>query len=100
MLGVCREHGRDLDVRVRGYTSLTAIADALKCGKAHYAKEITVLALVPNRAEQYKAIPVAASGTCKKDETANSLLPYYREVIKVWYNDARGYEQRGPIANY
>jgi hypothetical protein len=63
------------------------------------AKEATVGALLPIRRENYQARPVFASGTCKKDETAVSIIPLYRAVIDYWYEKDEGHKQRGPIAD-
>jgi hypothetical protein len=62
------------------------------------AKEATVGAPLPIRRENYQARPVFASGTCKKDETAVSIIPLYRAVIGYWYEKDEGHKQRGPIA--
>jgi hypothetical protein len=85
VLGLCREHSGGVDVSIQGFACLERISAALKAGEVHMAKEATVGALLPIRRENYQARPVFASGTCKKDETAVSIIPLYRAVIDYWY---------------
>ena len=85
VLGLCREHSGGVDVSIQGLACLERISAALKAGEVHMAKEATVGALLPIRRENYQARPVFASGTCKKDGTAVSIIPLYRAVIGYWY---------------
>ena len=99
VLGLCREHPGGVDVSIQGLACLERISAALKAGEVHMAKEATVGALLAIRRENYQARPVFASGTCKKDETAVSIIPLYWAVIGYWYEKDEGHKQRGPIAD-
>jgi hypothetical protein len=102
VLGLCRGHSGGVDVSIQGLACLERISAALKAGEVHMAKEATVGALLPIRRENYQARPVFASGTCKKDETAVSIMHHpslsgcHRLLV---YEKDEGHKQRGPIAD-
>lgn len=98
IVGICREHGSALDLRVRSQESLTDVEDALHGEKprAHYASEATVAAIAPFRNLSYSAIPVALSGSCKAD-TGEGMALWLRELFRVWKESEDGEKRHGPI---
>jgi len=128
--GGCREHtpgGKPLFFN-RAQDALD-LKELVTSGKIHLAKEALFAALAPNAKHAYFCRPVAAQGSCKKDESweqhgdvlevrrcptahpARGSLPLLRTLLtlpchaalqkieKIWYTDARGYALRGPISN-
>ena len=98
IIGICREHGSTLDLRVRSQESLADIEDALhgEEPRAHYASEATVAAIAPFRNSSYSAIPIALSGSCKA-ETGEGMALWLRELIEAWRVNGDGGERCGPI---
>ena len=96
IVGLCREHSHDVNVTFDSTDVLDRLKYAIDQGKVHYGSEATVGALVPLRGNNYSAIPLFVSLTCKKDETASSLAPFMEHFFSAWYADSRGYKQRGP----
>jgi len=98
IVGVCREHGSALDLRVRSQESLADAEDALhgENPRAHYASEATVAAVAPFRNSSYSAIPVALSGSCKA-ETGEGMALWLRELIRAWRENEDGEKRHGPL---
>ena len=96
IVGICREHSAELDVTFDGTEVLDRIKAAIERGEVHYGSEATVGALVPLRGQNYSAIPLFVSLTCKKNETASSLAPFMESFFSSWYLNSEGYEKRGP----
>ncbi|KZV91926.1 hypothetical protein EXIGLDRAFT_579283, partial [Exidia glandulosa HHB12029] len=71
--GFCREHSDPFDVQFRSMAEPLALAEALRDGRVHLAKEMTVAAigpLLPNPRD-YVARPIHISGTCKSEDAAD-----------------------------
>jgi hypothetical protein len=98
IVGVCREHGSALDLRVRSQESVADIEDALhgEEPQVHYASEATVAAIAPFRNSSYSAIPVALSGSCKA-ETGEGMALWIRELIRAWRENVDGEPRCGPL---
>ncbi len=98
IIGICREHGSTLDLRVWSQESLADVEDALhgEEPRAHYASEATVAAITPFRDSSYSAIPVALSGSCKA-ETGEGMALWLRELIRSWKENEDGEKRHGPL---
>ena len=98
VLGVCREHAGEIDLRVLSFESILAIGTALHSEKprAHYASEATVVAVAPFRDTSYFAVPIALSGSCK-GETGEGMETWLREVIRAWEESEDGQGAHGPL---
>ncbi|KZV95332.1 hypothetical protein EXIGLDRAFT_610725 [Exidia glandulosa HHB12029] len=73
MVGYCREHSDPFDMQFRSMAEPRAIAEAMRDGKIHLAKEMTVAAigpLLPNPRD-YVARPIHISGTCKSEDAGD-----------------------------
>lgn len=98
IIGLCREHAGNLDLRVRSLQSITSIQDALceDTPRAHYASEATVVAIAPFRSSNYSAIPLALSGSCKA-ENGNVMAGWLGGAISAWKEEESGESLHGPI---
>lgn len=98
ILGVCREHGGGLDLRVLSAESVLAVDAALHNEKpcAHYASEATVVAVAPFQNTSYFAVPIALSGSCK-GETGDGMAVWLQEVIRAWRENEDGEMAHGPL---
>jgi hypothetical protein len=98
ILGVCREHASELDLRVRSAESVLTVEAALHDEKprADYASEATVVAVAPFRDTSYFAVPIVLSGSCK-GETGGRMAIWLQEVIRAWKENEDGERGHGPL---
>lgn len=92
VIGLCREHVKNVDTTVSSIETLREIQLALDEGRVHRAKEATVISFGPFSPIKYTPIPVAIIGTCKteKDFEHAKLL---RTVLQA-FNES----PHGPVA--
>ncbi|KAL1726283.1 hypothetical protein EV714DRAFT_276749 [Schizophyllum commune] len=97
VVGLCREHTRDLDVRVPTSSDVDRIAEALRERKVCYGKDGTVIAIAPlTDDEHYSPVPILLSPSCKK-ESGLQLADWLSRVIEVWRTHEYGERLHGPI---
>jgi hypothetical protein len=92
IVGVCREHAHQTDLSSLSDNPVEKLQDvqaALKSGKCHLAKEITVVALAPFAATDYNARVFLASPTCKT-ESEEFQLALIQQVLFCWKLSPRG----------
>ncbi|KAL1749281.1 hypothetical protein HDZ31DRAFT_28139 [Schizophyllum fasciatum] len=104
ILGVCREHSGNVDVRNTSVANIDKLVHCLKPEEGetppaicHFGKDATVVALAPVTHEtQYSPIPVIVSPTCKK-ETGKELAAWLGTVVDVWERHPHGAAVHGPL---
>ncbi|KIJ30600.1 hypothetical protein M422DRAFT_53688 [Sphaerobolus stellatus SS14] len=85
ILGFCREHSTNFDLRVVTVENMEDLASHLKCGVFHRATEATVASLAAYGAENYSPATFLISGTCKA-ETADMQVQLWETIIDSWYS--------------
>ncbi|KAJ3873045.1 hypothetical protein F5051DRAFT_381541 [Lentinula edodes] len=97
VLGLCREHAKNVKPVVSDYEALQAIEDAFNDGQVHIGKDATVVALASlTNPDDYIAIPVLISPSCKA-ETGNALAGWLQIFLDVWKTHPSGEALHGPI---
>lgn len=112
VIGICREHGKKVNLKVDDVESLDKLSKALENGKTisfalvkfshslgicHHGKDGTVLAIaVVTDAEHYTPIPLLLSASCKK-ETGKVLKEWLSLFMDVWHEHPYGQALYGPI---
>lgn len=89
VIGLCREHVKNVDTTVSSIETLREIQLALDEGRVHRAKEATVISFGPFSSIKYNPIPAAIIGTCKteKDFEHAKLL---RTVLQAFNESPHG----------
>jgi hypothetical protein len=98
MVGVCREHSKDIKKTVDTVEDIHNLAEALKKDKTcHYGKEATVcgIAQITDK-KNYVVTPVCASCSCKA-ETADDMQSWITEILAVWKKSPNGEARHGPL---
>lgn len=97
VVGLCREHALQLDLRVTSIDAVTQVAAAVHGDEpiVHYGSEATVAAMAPFRKEHYTVIPLMVSATCKT-ETAENLAEHILMILKSWHEHEDGERRHGP----
>ncbi|TDL20789.1 hypothetical protein BD410DRAFT_870927 [Rickenella mellea] len=96
IVGLCREHGRLLDLTCTDLDSMRSVATAVETGLCHFGKEATVAAIAAFSPDRYQAFPVIVSPTCKT-ETAVDQAKFIQLLIASWKSSAHGENKHGPI---
>ncbi|KAJ3775493.1 hypothetical protein FB446DRAFT_609311, partial [Lentinula raphanica] len=97
LVGLCREHSKDLNLQLDSYKAIEAIGDALDNSKCHLGKDGTVLAIAPvSDREQYSPVPLILSPSCKK-ESGTVLKDWLQLFMTVWQEHPYGEALYGPI---
>lgn len=103
VLGLCREHVHNVDIRVTDLKSVESIRDKLDDkelspdDKVCYGKDATVLAIAPYaRSDHYTPIPIIVSPSCKS-EKGDALAEWLQTVIETWKTHEFGERLHGPL---
>lgn len=96
IVGVCREHAHMIDRKVLSLEMVERAATALngEHPTCHYAKEATVAAIAPHSMENYNAVPIAVSGSCKKEKGMECAV-WIDAIVRAW--EKHGEEKHGGI---
>ncbi|KAF6742437.1 hypothetical protein DFP72DRAFT_1022411 [Ephemerocybe angulata] len=101
VLGLCREHSHRVDTEVKDMASIEAIRKAIfepdtDGEKVCFGTEATVVAIAAYHPEQYSAIPLVASPSCKT-ETGAEIRVWIKSVTEWWKEHEFGERVHGPI---
>ncbi|KAF6752932.1 hypothetical protein DFP72DRAFT_814901 [Ephemerocybe angulata] len=101
VLGLCREHGHRVDTRVTDIAAIETIRKALfdpdsDEQKVCFGTEATVVAIAPYSPENYLAVPLVASPSCKT-EKGEQIRLWIKDVIALWKSHPCGERMHGPI---
>ena len=83
IVGFCREHAGSCDLRVQSLDTVKQGKDAVHNGAIHFGKEATVATIAPFRKDNYTAIPIFVSPTCKA-ETAPEMCLWLNMILEEW----------------
>ncbi|KAG8927131.1 hypothetical protein FRC01_007945 [Tulasnella sp. 417] len=86
VLGICREHGGTFDLEVSSMDPLYALAEGLRNKEVHYSKESTVVAIAPLTGDDYGALIIMISGTCKTETDLHQSR--WIELVESGWSDA------------
>ncbi|KAG2091941.1 hypothetical protein BD769DRAFT_1679203 [Suillus cothurnatus] len=94
--GLCWMHSHNIDPTLRTYHSALNLAEALKEGKVHLGRELTVIAAHIFGADG--TYPILAAPTCKS-EGATEMIFIFKTAIDAW--KASGAEEKvGPLWSF
>ncbi|KIY66557.1 hypothetical protein CYLTODRAFT_491339 [Cylindrobasidium torrendii FP15055 ss-10] len=98
VIGLCREHTKDMELRIEDYRTIQILEEALDGKLVHVGKDATVLA-VASIADvvHYLPVPVLLSASCKA-EVGDGLFRWLRLFLDVWHTHPCGEVLHGPIA--
>ncbi|PPQ82110.1 hypothetical protein CVT24_012426 [Panaeolus cyanescens] len=100
VVGLCREHLHSLKLNVdvdKHGKSVLQLKDALKNGRCHYGKEVTVVAIAPiTGPNHYYASPLLVSASCKT-EKADEFLEWISDFLDVYEHHDDGEKRHGQI---
>jgi hypothetical protein len=95
-LGLCREHSSQLDLGMKDMDSVLAVLDAVHGDSptTHYGREATVGAIGRFGPENYHALPILQTQTCKS-EKGKDFAELLELILEQW--KIHGAPQNGPI---
>lgn len=83
LLGLCREHGKNHDLKVERWDNLETIQNAVRENQCHLGKEATVVGVAAFGFDHYNTFPLLISPTCKS-ENSNDCASWIQLVVTKW----------------
>jgi len=97
--GLCyHAYENNISTELNSADDCRSIRQALDDGKAHYATEITNVAIGAIRETGYQPIVVATSAGCQGDDPIERTMKLVKVSISIYVNDPRGEQTQGRLS--
>ncbi|KAJ7041428.1 hypothetical protein C8F04DRAFT_947209 [Mycena alexandri] len=96
IIRLCREHSGDLDLSMNSMDSVLEVLEAVHgdLPSCHYGREATVAAIAPFCTENYHALPILQTQTCKS-EKGPAFASLLEQTMEQW--ELHGEAKNGPL---
>lgn len=98
IIGFCREHGGNHNVKVTTYENFQVLEESLATDNIHRATEATVAAIAAFGPKHYALALILLSGTCKR-EIATNQARLWQDLVNTWYELSNGSALYGDLWN-